>query len=464
MGRDMIRKGRGIRMEVAEIWKFYEEMNEIVYAADMDSYEIVYMNRRAKDMYGVDSTEELRGKKCHELFYNSPVPCVGCNNKKLKPGCFLEEMRYHPGLKKRFALKQTMLEENGRRYRFELTVDLSAWEKWGREYEANAIMVNEALRVSMSAHTPEQSISDLLAYLGQTLQSERVYIFEQSKEDSSFDNTYEWCADGIVPQRENLQAVPFEVVESWYQRFCAGGNIVIKDVESIRENDPVLYEYLEPQNIHAIIVSPLLSEDRIIGFYGVDNPPERFLSTIAALFQILGHFMVSLIHRRNHVRRLETVCFQDQLTGLYNRHAMNKCAAMLQPEESIGLLFCDVTGLKKANDTMGHQEGDKLLIRASECLKSGFNDYKLFRVGGDEFLVLCAGIGEEELQERKEQVKAEMCKWNVNMAIGSVWRPDSRESMDKLITEADDQMYEDKREWYRKRAEKRPEHMFLLAR
>lgn len=446
-----MRKGRGIRMKVADIWEFYEEMNEIVYVADMDSCEMVYMNRKAREMYGIDSVEGLRGKKCHEMFYNSPILCAGCNNEKLKPGRFLEEMRYHPGLKKRFALKQTMLEENGRRYRFEIMLDVSAWEKWGREYEANAIMVNEALRVSLSAHTPEQSISDLLAYLGRTLQSERVYIFEKSKEESIFDNTYEWCADGIISQREKLQAVPYEVVKPWYQKFCAGEDVIIKNVGSIRETEPLLYEYLKPQNIRSIIVSPLLSEGRIIGFYGVDNPPERFLGTIAALFQILGHFMVSLIHRRNHVRRLETVCFQDQLTGLSNRHAMNKYTETLQPDESIGILFCDVTGLKKANDTMGHKEGDRLLIRASECLKSGFNDYALFRVGGDEFLVLCAGIGERELRKRTELVKGEMHKWNVNMAIGSVWRPRSGESMDKLITEADDLMYADKRAWYMRR-------------
>lgn len=436
-------------MEVAEIFNFYEEMNELVFAVDVDSSRIVYMNRKAREIYGVDSVEELSDKKCHEVFYNSLLPCAGCNNMKLRSGSFVEEMRYHPGLKKRFALKQTLLEENGKRYRLELTVDLSAWEQWSREYEANAVMVNEALRVSLSAHTPDKSISDLLAYLGRTLMSERVYIFEES-EKGVFDNTHEWCAEGVAPQRDNLQKVPFEVVEPWYRWFCIGENIIIKDVEALRETEPVLYEYLKPQNIRSVIVSPLVSEDKIIGFYGVDNPPERFLGSIAAMFQILGHFMVSLIHRRNHVRRLETVCFQDQLTGLDNRHAMNKYVTMLQPEKSIGILFCDVTGLKKANDTMGHQEGDRLLVRASECLKYGFSDYALFRVGGDEFLILCAGIGEKELQERKEIVKAEMLKWNVNMAIGSVWRPDSRDSMDRLITEADDLMYEEKREWYRK--------------
>lgn len=435
-------------MEVAEICKFYEEMNEIVYVADMESSELVYMNRKARQIYGIGSMEELRGKKCHELFYGGQSPCAHCNNKSLKPGCFLEEVRYHPVLKKRFVRKVTMLEENGRRFRIVITVDLSAWEQWGKEYEANAIMVNEGLRVSLAAHTPEQSITSLLEYLGQTLLSERVYIFEETQK-GIYDNTYEWCAGGVTPQRDNLQEVPFDVVAAWYDRFCRDENIVIKDVECLREKEPLVYAYLKPQKVRSIIVSPLISEGKVIGFYGVDNPPERFLGSIAALFQILGNFMVSLLHRRNHVRRLEDVCFLDQLTGISNRHAMNKYVTTLEPQNSIGVLFCDVTGLKRTNDTLGHQEGDKLLLRASECLKSGFSDYALFRVGGDEFLVLCAGIGQEEFQERICLVKEEMEKRKVNMAIGNVWRTDSGEKIDRLITEADDLMYENKRAWYR---------------
>ncbi len=437
-------------MSDAKIWELYEEMGEIVYVADMDSNEMVYMNRRAREVYGIGSVEEFKGKKCYELLSGSYRPCALCSNKKLKPGYFLEEIRYHPLLKKKFSVKQTMLEEDGRRYRFEIAIDLSAWDQRSREYEANAIMVNEGLRVSMSEHTPEASISVLLAYLGQALKSERVYIFEESGK-GTFDNTYEWCADGVIPQKENLQDVPYEVVSKWYERFHSGENVIIKNLESIRENEPEIYERLKPQNIQSLVVSPLVSEEKIIGFYGVDNPPERFLENITALFQILGHFMVSLLHRRNHVKKLEDLCFLDQLTGIGNRHAMNKYVAVLEPEKSIGILFCDVTGLKRANDTMGHSEGDKLLIRACECLKEEFQEYALFRVGGDEFLVLCAGIEEEELLEKAERVRLEMCRRNANMAIGCVWREDGSEDMDKLITQADDLMYMDKRAWYLKK-------------
>ena len=174
-------------------------------------------------------------------------------------------------------------------------------------------MINEGLRISMTASTPEGSIAALLGYLGLSLKSERVYIFEES-ETGDFDNTYEWCADGVEPQKDNLQGVSYEVVGLWFQKFLKGENVIIKNVENVREDDPGVYEYLKPQNIQSLVVAPLVSEKKIIGFFGVDNPPQRYLEHITTLLHILGHFIVALLQRRNHVRRLEELCFQDQLT------------------------------------------------------------------------------------------------------------------------------------------------------
>ena len=50
---------------------------------------------------------------------------------------------------------------------------------------------------------------------------------------------------------------------------------LIKSLESVREEDKTVFAYLEPQNIDSLVVSPLISEGKIIGFYGVDNPPEN---------------------------------------------------------------------------------------------------------------------------------------------------------------------------------------------
>ena len=76
--------------EIRKIWEFYEELNEIVYVADMDSHELVYMNRLARTVYGIQSLKEIKGKKCHEVVSDSLTPSALCNDKRQKQGRFVE--------------------------------------------------------------------------------------------------------------------------------------------------------------------------------------------------------------------------------------------------------------------------------------------------------------------------------------------------------------------------------------
>ena len=117
----------------------------------------------------------------------------------------------------------------------------------------------------------------------------------------------------------------------------------------------------------------------------------------------------------------------------------------MRPGVNIGVLYCDVMGLKRVNDRKGHREGDKLLIRVGECLKKVFEGHALFRIGGDEFLVLCEGIEERELEELAALLDKEMHRKNSLMAVGRVWRARNNGDIDRLLKEADERMYEDKR-------------------
>ena len=78
---------------MSEIWKFYENMNEIVYTADMDTHEIIYMNPKACEAFGVGDQEKVRGKKCYEVLHQRSGPCEFCTNSVLKPGFFHEWWR-----------------------------------------------------------------------------------------------------------------------------------------------------------------------------------------------------------------------------------------------------------------------------------------------------------------------------------------------------------------------------------
>ena len=165
-------------------------------------------------------------------------------------------------------------------------------------------IINEGLRVALMEETPDQSLQVLLKYLGKALNGERTYIFEQN-ESGGDDNTYEWVADGVEPEKENLQNVPGEVCAGWYQNFSVGRHIVIEDLEEIRETDPLPYENLKRQGVHALVVVPLYDGKSLIGFYGVDNPPVKSLEYATNMLQTAAYFIVSSLKRRNLVRELQ---------------------------------------------------------------------------------------------------------------------------------------------------------------
>ena len=165
-------------------------------------------------------------------------------------------------------------------------------------------VINEGLRVALLEETPDQSLEVLLEHLGKALNGERTYIFEQN-ESGCDDNTYEWAAEGVRPEKENLQNVPPEVCASWYQKFRVGKHIVIEHLEAIRETEPLQYENLKRQGIHSLVVVPLYDGKKIIGFYGVDNPPVKSLEYASNMLQTAAYFIVSSLKRRNLFRELQ---------------------------------------------------------------------------------------------------------------------------------------------------------------
>ncbi len=165
-------------------------------------------------------------------------------------------------------------------------------------------VINEGLRAALLVETPDQSLEVLLEHLGKALNGERTYIFEQN-ESGGDDNTYEWVADGVEPEKENLQNVPPEVCASWYRNFTIGKHIVIENLEEIRETDPLQYDNLKRQNIHSLVVVPLYDGKKLVGFYGVDNPPVKSLEYTFNMLQTAAYFIVSSLKRRNLVRELQ---------------------------------------------------------------------------------------------------------------------------------------------------------------
>lgn len=434
-----------------EIMNFFEDLNEVVYITDMDTYEIVYMNKKIREEYGGYPVEHFAGKKCYEVFQRNSTPCKICTNHKLKYGGFVEWQYYNPILDKCFMLKDRMIEKNGRRYRVEIALDISNQNRRNamfKEYQDMEGLANEGFRLALQEDIPDKSIDVILEYLGKALNGERTYVVEQNEKGGD-DNTYEWVRKGIKPEKENLQNLSPEVCAEWYQHFNENRSITIENMEDIRDVFPIQYEVLKRQNIRALVVVPLYKGKRAIGFYGIDNPSGISLDYAANILQIISNFIVSTLRRRELYRQLKEMSQYDCLTGLGNRYAMNEYVEHLKDGQDMGIIYCDMTGLKKINDEKGHKAGDRLLVRGAESLKKVFDQYAVFRIGGDEFLILCAGISEALMNEKTEELKKYMQDSKVIAAVGTAWQSGIETAeIDGLVTEAENKMYADKAAYY----------------
>lgn len=109
--------------------------------------------------------------------------------------------------------------------------------------------------------------------------------------------------------------------------------------------------------------------------------------------------------------QIYNLAFKDQLTNLLNRNAYIRDLKKLEKKniKSLWFLIFDIDDFKLINDTKGHLFGDKILISAANRLCKIFNEdnHNIYRIGGDEFLVISKNISEDDLIDLLLKIKKE---------------------------------------------------------
>jgi diguanylate cyclase (GGDEF)-like protein len=156
---------------------------------------------------------------------------------------------------------------------------------------------------------------------------------------------------------------------------------------------------------------------------------------------------------------LQSLSLVDELTGLYNRRGFmavteQHLASIRRNQKVPVILYADLDGLKRINDSLGHPEGDRALVQTAELLKETFRTSDtIARLGGDEFVVL-AGIGKEEssdsltarLQEKFLAHNSQTNRpYHLSISVGVVHFDADESSIEEVTARADRIMYEDKR-------------------
>ena len=171
--------------------------------------------------------------------------------------------------------------------------------------EKYEVMLNGAMKYSLEFDTPNEEIIGFMSYIGKSQNCDRFYIFEDSTHGEFTSNTYEWCASGITAEKDSLQKVDKSSLKTWYNMFAQDEAVIIQDLEDIRDTETALYELLHRQGIKSLVVYPLTVKNKIIGFFGVDNPDIEETVEIKAFLSMASSYMVSMLRRRNTFFKLQ---------------------------------------------------------------------------------------------------------------------------------------------------------------
>lgn len=189
----------------------------------------------------------------------------------------------------------------------------------------------------------------------------------------------------LIPTYVQFAACIFNILYEWSTFFIIT-NITIQIYNSFLI---IRSSYIVTKNNNTKKIFLLASAFLVVVSYIIENISGNIVAgTFISLFLLLYYIFIQ-----------EEQMYIDSLTGIQNRWAFDKKMAEMQRKNNVAIIVFDLNNLKVINDTFGHLTGDNCLADIAQIIKISFEDIGIsYRIGGDEFCVLCHNVDKEKLE------------------------------------------------------------------
>lgn len=424
-------------------WDYLENLNKSVYVVDCRDGTLVYLNRYAREQLQRPDDESYVGQKWETVLQDLPGACGTCADLDLEEGQFHEWVYHNKLLGTSYLLTGTVVEHQGKLYRIEAAEEMDGQtHNPMRYFEA---VINACIVQTYATTDPAEAMGLVLACLGKRFGCTQVHLYERREPDRLFHSCH-WPKDGEASGEVRITGLELPV-----QAFRQHRSFVVSDQGAFRQERPKLYRYLSPEEGDTLFLVPLFRGEEWKGFLRLDAPVFREMSYVSECCKVLSYFIVSLMERRDMMEHLRELSYHDQLTGALNRYALEEYERERKGllGEPTGIIYCDINGLKRMNDQMGHGYGDRLIQQSHGVLTKIDGKKEIYRIGGDEFLVICTEVTGAEFRQRVKGLKAAIAAEGCMLTVGSAWGP-AGEELAAIQERAEAQMYQEKRAFYQR--------------
>lgn len=386
-----------------------------VYISDMDTYELLYVNKHGCDTLQMQP-EQLIGRKCYEAIQDRKAPCPFCTNRYLKEDETYQWEFYNPNLKRTFMIKNRMLMWKGRRARIELSYDM-----YSAEYKlAKKDQEREAILKTIPAGMVRIDARDLRTILWYN----DIYLHM------------------IGYTREQLETELHNQCTYIHPDDYTRSVMLARDLKVSGENtvfEARAYTRAKEERIWTVTLCYVSGED------SWDGIPSYYS---------IG---LDITEERRQIEALRHIAEKDALTGIFNRAETEKqiMKYITEHQDQMGALFMiDTDNFKQINDTQGHMIGDVVLSEMASGMKKIVRSADIVgRIGGDEFMIFMKGILTPETAKAKAKELATMFHHlfsgeknsvKVTCSIGIALYPRDGTTFKEIYSKADKALYQAK--------------------
>lgn len=292
-----------------------------------------------------------------------------------------------------------------------------------------------------------ESIDVTLSTIGDIYSATRVSIFEFTQD--SFSNTYEWCLKETNSQIHKLKNEPISTLSIFYDYYKAGNHVIIDDIDSLKDEQPAVYAILKVQKLRCWAGFPISIGDELLGYLAIADYDCSFNEQA---IELLNKILNILSLRLKNIELTQMNSFlstHDRMTATFDMNVLNSDLSKVDLNKSIGILNADISNLNEINRTLGSKKGDDILYFWSSTLRFVFQKHKVYRIGGDKFLVLCEGISENDFNSMISEIRNIIKDYDYNINIGTAFcNAKESDNINNVLRMAEQELYKNKARYY----------------
>lgn len=421
-----------------------DQMGEIVYVSDQTTYELKYLNRTGIQRFGAPAP----GAKCYAHLCGRTSPCKFCAQEQSSSQKQRQAwLRERPDLGN-VLLSHTIIEYEGRPCRLGTVTDVD-------RYVAELTTVkNDLIAAKMLISCMEQMVSGgdakcVMDTVRAYYDADRAYALRFAADRRTASIIHEVCREDVVSQQELMQDIPMELLKPMLSALQPSGKraSVITDVDALKDAPArrAVYDWLHPQGIHSLVAVPVYHGTEMHGVLCAENLRQNI--DAPELMEKIAYMAAGELHRRELMEELRQKAYYDPLTMCYNRIAYDEMLDKLcGTEQPIGVGCLNLNGLRRINESLGYHYGDKAIYQACSLLKGCFGHENVYRISGDEYMVLWPGVSYENFTAACRRLETELETAGGLASFGRSWG--TKEKVNDLIKEAECSMYTMKNRYY----------------